>query len=45
VLTEYGGLGASKFVRAGEYGVTMTYGKVKQTVKLRVAIAPGIETR
>jgi hypothetical protein len=44
LLTEYGGEG-QKFVRSGEYTVTLTYGKVKQTQKLRVEIAPGIETR
>jgi photosystem II stability/assembly factor-like uncharacterized protein len=44
LLTEYGGEG-SKFVRSGEYTVTLTYGKAKQTQKLRVDIAPGIDTR
>lgn len=44
VLTEYGGEG-QKFVRAGEYTVTMTFGKVKQTQKLKVDIGEGLETR
>ncbi len=43
-INDYGGEG-NKFVRSGEYTVTMTYGKVKQTEKVRVNIAPGIETR
>ncbi|HUK65009.1 MAG TPA: hypothetical protein VLV15_16855, partial [Dongiaceae bacterium] len=45
LLTEYGGDAGDKFVPAGEYTVTMMYGKVKQTQKLTVTIAPGIETR
>jgi len=45
VLTDFGGEGTSKLVRAGEYDVTLTYGKVTQKQKLRVEIAPGIETR
>ncbi len=44
VLTDYGGQG-QKFVRAGEYTVTFTRGKTSQTEKLKVEIAPGIETR
>jgi photosystem II stability/assembly factor-like uncharacterized protein len=44
LLNEYGGEGA-KFVRPGEYTVTLTYGAVKETQKLRVEILPGIETR
>src|SRR5262245_22033568 len=44
LLTEYGGEG-QKFVRSGEYTVTLGYGKVKQTRKLRVEIADGVETR
>ena len=44
LLSEYGGEG-QKFVRAGEYTVTLTYGKAKETQKLRVETAPGIETR
>ena len=43
-LTEYGGEG-DKFVRPGEYEVTLTHGKTKQTQKLKVEIAKGIETR
>ena len=45
VLNEYGGEGSDKFLPGGEYTVTMTIGKVKQTQKLTVMIAPGIETR
>ncbi len=45
LLTEYGGEGPEKLVPAGEYTVTLTYGKVKQTQKLQVSIAPGAETR
>jgi hypothetical protein len=44
VLTEYGGE-ESKFVRPGEYTITLDYGKAKATQKLTVEIAPGIETR
>jgi photosystem II stability/assembly factor-like uncharacterized protein len=44
VLTPYGGEGAL-FVRPGEYNVTLTYGKVKQTEKLKVDVVPGVETR
>ena len=44
LLIEYGGTGAL-FVRPGTYDVSMTYGTTKQTRKLRVDIAPGIETR
>jgi hypothetical protein len=42
-LTEYGGEGP-RFVSPGEYTVTLTYGKVRQEQKLKVEIAPGIET-
>ena len=45
LLTEYGGLGSDKFVKSGEYTVTLTYGKVKQEQKLKVEISEGIETR
>jgi hypothetical protein len=45
LLTDYGGEGPDKFVRSGEYTVTLTYGKVKQTKKVQVEIAKGIETR
>ena len=44
LLTEYGGEG-QRFVRSGEYDVTLTYGKTKQTGKLKVEIMAGIETR
>jgi hypothetical protein len=44
LLNEYGGEGA-RFVRPGEYTVTLTFGAVKETQKLRVEILPGIETR
>jgi len=44
LLGEYGGEGA-KFVRPGEYTVTLTYGKTKATTKLVVTIADGLETR
>ena len=44
VLNDYGGEG-QKFVKPGEYTVTLTCGKAKQTQKLQVDIAPGIETR
>ena len=45
VLNEYGGEGSDKFLPGGEYTVTMTVGKGKQTQKVTVTIAPGIETR
>ena len=45
LLTEYGGEAGDKFVAAGEYTVTMMYGKVKQTQKVTVTIGRGIETR
>jgi hypothetical protein len=44
VLNDYGGQGP-KFVRSGEYTVTLTVGKTKATQKLNVEIAPGLETR
>jgi hypothetical protein len=44
VLNDYGGEG-QKFVRAGEYSVTLTQGKTKQEQKLKVDVAPGVETR
>ena len=44
LLTEYGGEG-QKFVKSGEYTVTLNYGKTKHTQKLKVEIAAGIETR
>jgi photosystem II stability/assembly factor-like uncharacterized protein len=44
LLTQYGGEG-EKFVRAGEYEVELTYGKVKQSEKVKVDVVPGVETR
>jgi photosystem II stability/assembly factor-like uncharacterized protein len=44
LLTDYGGEG-QKFMSSGEYTVTLTYGKSKETQKVSVQIAPGIETR
>jgi len=44
VLTEYGGEGA-KFVRPGDYTVSITYGKTASTQTLHVEIAAGVETR
>ncbi len=44
MLNEYGGEGR-KFVRPGEYEVTLTYGKTTQKEKVKVDIAAGIETR
>ena len=44
VLIEYGGEGA-KFVRPGDYTVSISYGKTTATQTLHVEIAPGVETR
>jgi hypothetical protein len=44
LLTEYGGEG-QRFVRAGDYTVTLTYGSVKETQKVHVDVLPGLETR
>jgi hypothetical protein len=44
VLTEYGGEGR-RFVPSGEYTVTITHGAAKEARKLRVEIAPGLQTR
>jgi photosystem II stability/assembly factor-like uncharacterized protein len=44
VLTEYGGEG-QKYVRAGDYEATLTYGSVKETQTITITIAKGIETR
>ncbi len=44
LLTEYGGEGP-KFVRAGDYKVTLTLGKTKSEQTLAVSVAPGLETR
>ncbi len=45
LLTEYGGEGKEKLVRAGEYTVKLSYGKTKIKRPLTVTIAEGIETR
>ncbi len=44
MLTEYGGEGA-KFLRAGEYTITVTQGKHKDTKKVKIVVPPGVETR
>jgi photosystem II stability/assembly factor-like uncharacterized protein len=44
VLTAYGGEG-QKFVPAGDYTVTFTYGSVKETQKLHVEMGSNVETR
>jgi photosystem II stability/assembly factor-like uncharacterized protein len=44
VLSEYGGEGA-KFVRPGDYTVSISYGKSTSNQTLHVEIAPGVETR
>ncbi len=44
LLTQYGGEGA-RFLPAGEYTVTLTLGKTKHEQKLKVEVAPGVETR
>jgi len=44
LLTEYGGEG-QRFVRPGDYKVTLKYGKTKSEQTLSVSIAEGIETR
>ena len=44
LLTQYGGEGR-KFMPSGEYTVTLTYGKLKESRTVRVSIAEGIETR
>ena len=44
VLGEYGSEGV-KFVRPGEYEVTLTYGKTKMSQKVKVTVAAGLETR
>jgi photosystem II stability/assembly factor-like uncharacterized protein len=43
-LTDYGGEGA-RFVRAGEYEVTLTHGATRQVQKVKVEVARGLETR
>jgi photosystem II stability/assembly factor-like uncharacterized protein len=44
LLSEYRGE-TVRFVPAGEYVVTLKYGSAKSEQKLRVEIAPGVETR
>jgi photosystem II stability/assembly factor-like uncharacterized protein len=44
LLNDYGGQG-QKFVSSGDYTLTLSYGKVKESQKFYVDIAPGIETR
>jgi photosystem II stability/assembly factor-like uncharacterized protein len=44
LLNDYGGQG-QKFLASGDYTVTMSYGKVKDSQKVHVEIAKGIETR
>jgi photosystem II stability/assembly factor-like uncharacterized protein len=44
VLTEYGGEG-KKLVPAGDYKVKLTYGKARSEQRLKVDLAPGVETR
>ncbi len=44
LLTGYGGEG-QKFVKPGEYTITMSYGKLSQKQKINVTIAEGIETK
>ncbi len=44
LLNEYGGEG-KKLVPAGEYKVTLTYGKAKSEQTLKVEVVPGVETR
>jgi len=44
LLVEYGGEGM-KFVRPGEYTITVTQGKNKDTKKIKVTAPAGVETR
>ena len=44
LLTDYGGEG-QKYVAPGEYTITFTYGKVSQSQKIVLTMAPGLETR
>ena len=44
LLSEYGGEGP-KFVPAGDYKVTLKFGKTKSEQTLAVTVAPGLETR
>ena len=43
--SEYGGLGADRHVKPGDYRVTVTYGEAKSTQTLKVTAAEGVETR
>lgn len=43
--TEYGGFGADRHVRPGDYRVTVTYGEARSTQTLKVTAAEGVETR
>jgi hypothetical protein len=44
LLTAYGGEGR-KFVKPGEYEVTMTFGDTTATQKVTVSALPDVETR
>ena len=44
MLSDYGGQG-QKFVAPGEYTITFSYGKVSQSRKIALTMAPGLETR
>ncbi len=45
VRTDYGGLGADRHVKPGDYRVTVTHGEEKSTQTLKVTAAEGLETR
>ena len=45
LVVRYGGQGAQLLVPGGEYTVTLTIGALKETGKVQVSIAPGVETR
>jgi hypothetical protein len=45
LLSEYGGEGANRFVRPGDYEATLTHGTVTEKQSFKVTIAEGIETR
>lgn len=44
LLNDYGGQG-QKFLAAGDYKVSLSYGKLNESQTLHVDVAPGIETR
>ena len=44
LLSDYGGEG-QKFVAAGEYTITFSYGKTSQSHKIAISVLPGLETR